>query len=460
MTDSPRKPTLAVVGGGLAGMVAAVVAAERGCRVDLFERRKTLGGRAGSFRDPQTGQWVDFCQHVAMGCCTEFADFCRRTGVADCFRTDRTLYFFGPDGAKRAFRPSRWLPAPWHLAPALLQLRYLTLGERWSIARTIRRLARERIDDPRRDETIGAWLRRHGQTERTIERFWSVVLVSALSETIDRASLAAAQKVFVDGFMASRTAYELVVPQLPLVEIFDGHVGKSLEKQDISVHRGMRVRRVEADGTRGVPATLSVVLADGTRREFNSVIVAVPWHRVRSLLPKEITATMPDFDDIEQIKPAAITALHFWFDRPITSLPHAVLVEKLSQWIFNQGETEAGHCCQVVISASGGLIGRNRKAVLTEVLDELKSIWPAARDTQLVHWRMVTQPRAVFPVTPEVEHFRPTQQTPISNLLLAGDWTSTGWPATMEGAVRSGYAAASAVPAPFGTGREITFPFR
>ncbi len=443
MTDPARKPTLAVVGGGLAGMAAAVAAAERGCRVELFEGRKTLGGRAGSFRDPQTGQWVDLCQHVAMGCCGEFADFCRRTGVADCFRTFRTLYFFGPDGVKRVFRPSRRLPAPWHLAPALLRLRYLTLGERWGVARAIRRLARERIDDAEPGETIGAWLRRHGQTERTIERFWSVVLVSALSETVDRASLAAAQKVFADGFMASRTAYELVVPRLPLVEIFDVRAGKSLEEQGVSVYRGARVKQIVADGTRSVSAT--IVFADGTRQEFDFVVVAVPWYRVRLLLPESALAVMPDLDGVEQIEPAAITALHLWFDRPIIRLPHAVLVGRPGQWVFHHGESEAGHRFQVVISASGGLIGREREAVLAEVLDDLKSIRPAVRDAELVHWRMVTQPRAVFSVTPGLERLRPTQQTPVPNLLLAGDWTSTGWPATMEGAVRSGYAAASAV---------------
>ncbi|HUT10407.1 MAG TPA: NAD(P)-binding protein, partial [Thermoguttaceae bacterium] len=226
MTDPhcpSRGPSVAVVGGGLAGMAAAVAAAEGGLRVELFEQTKSLGGRAGSFRDGRTGLTVDFCQHVSMGCCTMLADFCRRIDAADCFRRDRRLHFFSPEGKQHDFAAAAWLPAPWHLLPGILRLKYLTLGERWGILRALRRLTRDAAGG-RPAETVGAWLRRHGQSQRAIERFWSVVLVSALSETIDRASLSAARKVFLDGFLASRRAYELAVPTVPLGEIFDWRV--------------------------------------------------------------------------------------------------------------------------------------------------------------------------------------------------------------------------------------------
>jgi squalene-associated FAD-dependent desaturase len=442
--------TLGIVGGGLAGMAAAVAALQRGMRVELFEQRKTLGGRAGSFRDPLIGRWIDHCQHVAMGCCTVLADFCRRTGVDDCFRADRQMHFIAPDGATRNFRPSGRLPAPWRLAPALLQLGFLTLGQRWGIALAMRRLERTSVDECG-EETIGSWLRRSGQTEQAIERFWTPVVVGALGDTVDRASLAAARKVFADGFLASRDASTLVLPEQPLAEIFDVRVGAWLARRGVAIHRGTPVRRIDGDAGRAE----AIVLADGSRRRFDRVVLAVPWGRVRSLLPEAMLAAMPALRGVERIEPAGITAVHLWFDRPITRLPHAVLVGLVGQWVFQDPapQPDGGasslllHHYQVVISASHALPGCDRNSLLASVLRELQSVWRAAREARLVRWRIVNQRSAVFSMRPGVEQHRPDQRTPIANLALAGDWTSTGWPATMEGAIRSGYLAAAAVDA-------------
>ena len=448
MTDSHGSPTVAVVGGGLAGMAAAAALRQRGLHVELFEQRKRLGGRAASFQDPKTGQLIDHCQHVSMGCCTGLADFCRRTGISGCFRRYRRLHLFGPDGKRRNFAASRLLPAPLHLVPGLMRLDYLTCRQRLGIVRTMRRLAREPLHDARHEETIGAWLRRHGQSDRAIERFWSVVLVGALGERVDRASLAAAGKVFVDGFLASRGAWELEVPRLPLGEIFDRRAGTWLAGHGVVLHRGTPVKQIDGDASRAT----AVVLSDGTRREFDFIVAAVPWRRVRPLFGRAMLAAMPALDGVEEIQPAPITAVHLWFDRPITSLPHAVLVGRLSQWLFGGGRSDRGHYYQVVISASHALVGRDREEVLGQVRHELGEIFPAAGDGQLLHWRVITHPAAVFSVTPGIERFRPAQQTPIANLLLAGDWTATGWPATMEGAVRSGQLAADAVLQALGKG--------
>ena len=185
-----------------------------------------------------------------------------------------------------------------------------------------------------------------------------------------------------------------------------------------------------------------LVLADGTRRAFDFVIVAVPWRNVRSLLSEELLAAIPAIADVERIEPAAITAVHLWFDRPITPLPHAVLVGRLGQWMFapfrNNKVPPASRYYQVVISASHQLGNRNADDLLAEVRRELRAIWPAAQAARLLHGRVVTQPAAVFSVQPGLDRLRPPQATPMENLSLAGDWTSTGWPATMEGAVRSG----------------------
>ncbi len=442
--ERSRHRDVAVVGGGLAGLAAAVRLAEQGLHVELFETRPRLGGRAASFRDPQSGELVDLCQHVSMGCCEALADLCRRTGLTDCFGRHRRLHFFGPDGTRCDFAAASWLPAPLHLLPAMLRLKYLCLRDRLGIARAMFRLARAEPGKVDETTTAGAWLRAQGQSEAAIAGFWSVVLRSALAETAQRASFAAASKVFVDGFLGSRRGYELELPTMPLAELFDHRLGGWLAEHGVTVHRACRVRRIDGDGRQAA----GLVLADGTRREFDFFVLAVPWHKVSKLLAAPILAAIPSLGDLSQIPPVPITAIHLWLDRPISDLPHAVLVGRLSQWVFC-GQQIARQArplhCQVVISGSGELNRRRREEVVAQVRSELEAIWPAARAAQLVRWRMVTEPAAVFSMRPGIQRLRPPQQTPIANLALAGDWTATGWPATMEGAVRSGYAAAEAV---------------
>ncbi len=443
--------SVAVVGGGLAGLAAAAALAGRGLRVEVFEMRRRLGGRAGSFQDPQTGQWIDHCQHVAMGCCTNLADFARRTGIADCFARHGRLHFFGPDGRRRDFAAWPWLPAPLHLLPGLMRLDYLGLGERLGILRAMGRLAKLRGEgaaDEKGTCTIGAWLRAQGQSQRAIELFWSPVLVSALSETPDRASLAAARKVFVDGFLAARDAHQVEIPRVALAEIYDRRLAAWLGSAGVTVHLGARVRQIEGDGR----CAREVVLADGSRREFDWFVAAVPWRQAPGLFSPPLVESLPRLRDAEQIEPAAITAVHLWFDRPITPLAHAVLVGRLSQWLFGRGPQPLddasrgrGHYYQVVISASHAVGDRRHADIASRVVEELRAVFPAARDAGLLHQRVVTQPEAVFSVRPGLDAIRPPQETPVRNLALAGDWTATGWPATMEGAVRSGYLAAEAI---------------
>ena len=438
-TSSSVRPRVAVVGGGLAGLAAAVGLAENGVAVELFETRGRLGGRAGSIQDAQTGRWIDHCQHVSMGCCANLADFRRRVGIDDSFECHRRYHFFGPDGRRSDLAATPGLPAPLHLAPGLLRLKYLGPAERWRILRAMTQLARPAAESERDEETVEHWLRRHGQSDRAIERFWSIVLVSALSETLDRASLRAARKVFVDGFLNARRAYELEVPRLPLVEIFDSRLTPWLVERGVTIHRHARVAQVETDAT--TQLARSVVLRDGSRREADFVVVAVPWHRVRGLFAPETLVMLPELACVDQIQSAPITAVHLWFDRRIADVPHAVLVDRLGQWVFQPDEDY----CQVVISASGGLRALDRRDVVQRAAEELRATWPEARSAKLLHGRVITEPAAVFSVCPGTERLRPRQTTSIRNLVLAGDWTATGWPATMEGAVRSGNLAAEAI---------------
>jgi squalene-associated FAD-dependent desaturase len=456
--DQRSRASVAIVGGGLAGMAAAAAAAEAGLHVELFEKRRQLGGRASSFRDRATGRLVDYCQHVALGCCTNLADFCRRVGIGDCFRTERRLHLVAADGTRHDLVPAAWLPAPLHLGWGLMRLRLLSCRQRLGILRALRLLCAESPADSQGQETIGEWLRRHGQSERTMEGFWSLVLQSALGETLERASLEAARKVCLEGLLASRRAYQLEVPQVPLGEMYGRRVVAWLAERDVAVRRGTPVERIEGDGRRAS----GVVLGDGTQRQFDFIVVAVPWSRVRQLFPPAMLAAMPALEGVQAIRPAPITAVHLWFDRAITPLPHAVLVGRLSQWLFSYGRQElagqgcrAAYYCQVVVSGSHGLVGRDRGEIVGQVRRDLEAAWPQAREAELLHWRVLTQRAAVFSPAPGIERLRPPQQTPIENLVLAGDWTATGWPATMEGAVRSGYLAVEAVLRSLGEERRL-----
>jgi squalene-associated FAD-dependent desaturase len=437
-----------IVGGGLAGLAAAAVLVESGATVELFEARRHLGGRAGSYRDPQTGRLVDHCQHVAMGCCTYWLDFCRRMGIARQFRRHRKLHFFGPGGKGFGFAAARWLPAPLHLLPPLLGLGYLSLRERIGVARTLVRLATHQPPDEIDGSTIGDWLRLQRQSQTAIDRFWSVVLVSALGETVERASVAAARKVFVDGFLNHRQAYEVLVPTAPLSELYDHRVAESLCAGGANIRTGARVTRVVGDA-QGVTRLL---LADGEQRDFDHIILAVPWLQVSRLLPETVRGGLPQLDALGQIESSPITGVHLWFDQPITRLPHAVLVGRLSQWLFNHGQSPdvetrqpQGYYVQVVISGSRVLDGEPRPAILDAVLDDLRGSFSAVASAKLLRWQIVHQPHAVFSVRPGIDAIRPGQTTSVRGLHLAGDWTQTGWPATMEGAVRSGYRAAASV---------------
>jgi squalene-associated FAD-dependent desaturase len=444
MTGQPAN--VAVVGGGLAGIAAAAALAERGLRVTIFEARRSLGGRAGSFTDPASGELVDHCQHVAMGCCTRFIDFARRTGILDVFRREQTLHFIGPDGRQYDVAASQWFAPPLHLAPAVLRLGFLSMRERWGVMKAMRRLLGLSPSDD--TKTIGQWLRENDQSPRAIEWFWSVVLTSALGESIERASLAAARKVFADGFAATRDGYQILTPTVPLAELYADGVTRYLTQHGVQVRIGTPVEVIDADaaGVRGLR------LAGGERATFDHVVLAVPWFRLHELIPEELRPRLPVLAHLEEFDGSSITAAHLWFDMAFTTLPHAVLVGRVSQWLFHHGQrlvpgsrSAHAHYYQIVISASDELLDGGRDAILSTVVNELAAIWRDAAGARLVHSRLVTQRQAVFSYRPGLDQFRPPQRTPIPKLYLAGDWTATEWPATMEGAVRSGELAAEAL---------------
>lgn len=427
-----------VLGAGLAGLAAASGLAEQGFSVTILESRNRLGGRAGSFTDAATGQMVDACQHVSMGCCTNFHHFCEKMGVDRLLAPQKSLFFMTPDRKVSRFQAD-YLPAPLHLARAFLSAHYLSLGEKIKIGQALRALQRMPGDT---DEPFLPWLIHQGQSQRSIDRFWSLVLVSALNETADRIGSRYARKVFVDAFLSHRKGFQVEVPCVPLGRLYGEELQTYLDRWKIKVLLNQAVKeiRVEKDRVTGL------YLRDGTEIEANWYVSAVPFHRLGDLLPTRLVQEEAIFANLSKLELSPITSVHLWYDQAITQLPHVVLIDCLGQWLFNRGEIQPGETyVQVVVSAARAFRGLGHDEIEKRIVDEMARLFPAASRTHLLRARVVTEHAATFSVVPGVDEYRPVQSSPIANLFLAGDWTATGWPATMEGAVRSGYLAAEAL---------------
>ena len=468
--DAPSR-TVIIVGGGLAGLAAAVALVQSGepYRIKLIESRPRLGGRASSFPDPSTGELVDNCQHVSMACCTNLADFCRRVGTADLFRRVPDIRFLSPEGKLSCLRAGPW-PAPLHLTGSFLRANYLTPIERLRVAYGVARLKAWRPDGKHGPgESVLAFLRRNGQTERTIRRYWATVLVSALNEQLDRMDLGHARKVFVDGFLRHRDGYQMEIPLVPLGDLYGRRLEAWLAEHEVEVRltTGVRTIAVAADG-RG--AATGVLLRSGEFVAGDAVILAAPFDRVAGLLPDPVRRRIPSLDRLDRFESSPITGVHLWFDRPVCPHEHVVTVDRPIHWVFDHSAIQGrrtdddggggggGQYLQIVISASYDLQPLSKEAVRDLVVAELAAIWPAACAARLVRWRVVTEHGATFAVRPGIDEHRPPQRTPVAGLFLAGDWTATGWPATMEGAVRSGYRAVEELLAVAGTPRTLVSP--
>jgi squalene-associated FAD-dependent desaturase len=438
-------------------LAAASALAPRGFAVTVLESRNRLGGRASSFTDATTGQLVDACQHVSMGCCTNFAHFCHVTGIDHFLAPQPTLYFMTPDGRISHFKADP-LPAPFHLSRALLRAHYLTFGDKLRIAWGL--LALRRVD-PEDDPPLLPWLQRHRQNARSIERFWSVVLTSALNESIERLGLKYARKVFRDGFLAHRKGFEVSVPTVPLARLYGDELQEWFAKHGVRIEMNAGVKRIlfdaAADGREA--RVRGVELRDGRVLQADWFIAAVPFDRLLDLLPIEIVERFDCFRNLRQLEVSPITSVHLWFDRPILDLPHVVLIDCLGQWVFNRGQSASGEqYVQIVVSASRLLRSWGHDEIQRRVVEELKQLFPAAKSANLPRGRVVTEHSATFSAVPGVDRSRPGQPSPIPNLLLAGDWTRTGWPATMEGAVRSGYLAAECILRQIGRQEKLVQP--
>ncbi|MGD0508396.1 MAG: hydroxysqualene dehydroxylase HpnE, partial [Terriglobales bacterium] len=429
------------------GLAAGCALAEAGFRVSLFERRPYLGGRASSYQHPGTGEIVDNCQHVLLGCCTNLLDFYRRAGVQDKIRWYEKLTFLEPGGRASVISPSA-LPAPLHTAPAFLRAECLNFRDKMAISRAMAALAPSTPAD--RGESFLDWLKGHGQTPQAIERFWKTILVSALNEDLDQVSVPYAAQVVRESFLKSAAAGRMGIPTVPLTDLY------STAGDYIRARGGEIQFRASVESFRTVPFAVNVT-TNGQEEKFDYLVLAVPFDVLGRMLPDTPPAA-PLVAALGQFSTSPITGIHLWFDRQISDLDHAVLLDRTIQWMFHKSriitarEDETrdngngrGSYIELVVSCSRSLVEKSKAEIVEMAMKEAQEFFPGAPDAVLLKSTVIKEVHATYSPRPGIDQYRPKPATAWPRVFLAGDWTATGWPATMEGAVRSGYLAADAV---------------
>jgi squalene-associated FAD-dependent desaturase len=442
MTQPSEQPSLAVAGGGLAGLAAACALADSGFRITLFERRPYLGGRASSYEHPGTGEVIDNCQHVLFRVCTNLVEFYRRIGVEDKIRWYDKMTFIEPGGRTSVMHASP-LPAPLHTAPSFLRFPFLDAKDKIAISRAIAALTL--IKQPDTGGSFLDWCRDHRQTNNAIERFWKPILVSALSEDLDLISISYAAQVVRES-MKSPAARHMGVPSIPLTDLYN-------RAGDYIRARGGEIRFRHALETFSPEPSQVRVRVNGNEETLDYLVLALPFNTLANVLP-ETPEGAPLRDKLSHFESCPITGIHLWFDRQITDLDHAVLLDRTVQWMFNKSRLQtardastdsAGSYIELVVSASKSLIDKSRGEIVDLALKEVREFFPTARNANLLKSTVIKEVHATYSPRPGIDAYRPPPATAWASVFLAGDWTATGWPATMEGAVRSGYLAAEAL---------------
>lgn len=427
-------------------MSAACALAEAGVRVHLLEGRGYLGGRASSYRHPGVDEVIDNCQHVLFGCCTNLIGFYRRIGALNKVHWTSEMTMIEPGGRRSQLGASWWLPAPLHGLPRLLTARLFSVDDKLSLARAFRAMLQPVPPDSK--ETLAEWLARHRQSRGAVERFWKLVIASALNAEIDCIAVPYAAKVIRELFMNSAEAGRMGINAVPLSELYSGVEGQ-LRKNGSSIKLNSTVERIDWNEE---VSEWTVTTRSGTLA-CDYLVLALPFEGMGKLLPQMPHADGADAlaNQIARHEHWPICSAHLWFDREITDLDHAVMLDREIHWLFNRSKLQPwrktdGSYIEVEVSASRVFAARARNEAIALTLRELAEFFPAVTSAKLVKAALVKEVRATFGVPPGIDEVRPNvRSSPWPNCFLAGDWTATGWPSTMESAARSGHLAAEAV---------------
>ena len=439
-----------VIGAGFAGLSSAVALAENGVRVTVLEGKPALGGRAYSFADADTGDFVDNGQHVLMGCYGETLDFLTRIGAYEqlVFHEDLEIEMLAGPGESATLKTAR-LPGPLHMTAALLGYKHLSVAERLSAMRAgvrmleMRRSARAEL----RHLTVAQLMDHLGQSHHSRRCFWYPLSIATLNDEPESSSSALLAEVLKRAFFSRRRDSAFVYSRVGLSDLYCAGARRLIERYGGSVLPHSIVEMIEL-GHRGKVA--SVRLRDGRRIEASDVISAVPAPQLLRFLPENAVAD-PFFSRFTGLSSSPIICVHIWLDREVTNSPFIGFIGTTTQWLFNKrrifaqrGEAHPGYL-SFVISGARKLVDRTNQEILDIVMRDLNAMIPASREAKLLKSLVFKEKNATMTPDLRSHDLRPTAKTPIANFFLAGDWIQTGLPATIESAVISGRAAAAAV---------------
>ncbi len=463
-----RAPHVIVLGGGLAGISAACHILERGCRVTLVEKRPFLGGRTFSFRHhPQRENnpafQVDNGQHVFLGCCTSYIDLLRKLGSYSHAYLQPKLHV-EIRRARESGKPPRtctlasvpFLPPPLHILPSFLRYSHLGIRDRLRVIYGLLWVRLTRRHNPTLEaQSFHQWLKAHGQSEEAISRFWDIIIVATLNDDSRNVSAFMALMVYQEGVLKGRNSANIGFSRVGLSELMGGPARELIQAAGGSVLFGKKVSHLivqDTDNGSGKKVT-GVQLADGETLRGDIYVSALPFGDLGSILPPYL-ADSPFFRGARELATAPIVNVHIWYDRPVMDTkgePFVAFLDSPLQWVFDKTRMQgadpggpAGQYICVSISGAWDYMEMSKADVRRIVLEEMEAAFPVAAQAQVRDVLVIKSP-ATFRCTPGSASLRPSSITPIKNLFLAGDWTDTGWPSTMEGAVRSGAAAAEAV---------------
>jgi squalene-associated FAD-dependent desaturase len=457
-----------VIGGGLAGITAAVALAKAKHEVTLLEAKPRLGGATMSF--DRDGLVIDTGQHVFLRCCTAYRGLLDRLGMAAHAplqpRFDVTVVAPG----KRAVMKRRRAPAPFHMLPALLGYPFLTTPERLRLALAALAFRRLNQADPKTDELrLGDWLEAHGQDERTRRVLWDLFSVSSLNVPGDDASLALAAVVVKTGLLGDADAADIGVPTLPLGELHGTAAARVLGKLGATVRLQAKAAAIEPKGEGEFLVRLAgEVDGDATGDLLaDAVVLAVPHEQAAKLIP---SGALPaeTVEGWAGLGAAPIVNVHVIYDRKVMDVPFAAGVDSPVQWVFDRtrisglharasaGQYSDGQYLAISLSAADEYASTPVAELREKFVPALAELFPAAKDATVTEFFVTREKRATFRQVPGTAKLRPKAATGLPGLVLAGSWTDTGWPDTMEGAVRSGLNAVIALTSPQGTNSRIS----
>jgi squalene-associated FAD-dependent desaturase len=442
----PTPPRVAIAGGGLAGIAAACELADAGYRVLLVERRPYLGGRTFSFVDSETGCDVDNGQHVFMRCCTAYLAFLAKLGALPGTSVQEHLRVPVLDRrGRRATIYAVGLPHPFHLLPSFLGYRHLSWTDKARVAYVLLRIYMTDEEDWRREDgrSFRAWLRAHGQSPAAIGRLWEPIILATCNNGTAKVSAGQGLMVIKTGLLADSHGADLGLPRTGLSELLAEEASAYLAARGAELLLGRSVVALDCKGGRAV----ALRLADGSLLPADGFISALPFHRLLPVLPSDLRES-PFFHRAAGLETAPIVNVNLWYDRPVMEDEFLAFLDSPVQWVFNKGRLlgrREGAYLDVSISGAHEYFAMSKAELQALVTRELAALLPQTSQARLVRCLIIKERHATFVPAPGAMALRLPHATPVPNLFLAGEWTDTGWPSTMESAVRSGLAAAHAL---------------